>query len=826
MANPKKQTLTNIIEIIKDQDLKAQLKQLVAELQMHREELNDQQDELRQQQNELTHMHHELEQSRRKYYDLYDHAPIGYFTLDPTGIILMANRAGTELLGIDSQPFIDQPFLSFIDQGYVKYFLDHMAAVIKTGRGQTCELKLIRKNGLHRYVQVQSKAVQDTSGGKQILSTFIDITDRKRSEEALRKSEEKYKRIFENSVVGFFQSDSNGRFIDVNPAFASMLGYESSQEFISSTADSQTQYYVNQEDHQRYQSILKEHAIVENFEFRARRKDGSKIWLSSSTRAYDGNDDLVQYEGIIIDITERKNAIEAMRKSEERFSKAFLSSPAPMVISEIDTGRFIEVNDRWVQMLGYTNEELRGRTSKQIGIWVDPAERDRIVNILRQKGNFKNEPIVFKSKSGQNKHVLWSAEAITLADDRQVMLSLFYDQTERKKSEAEQKKLQNQLLQALKMESIGRLAGGVAHDYNNMLGVIIGYAELVMDKLGPDNPLRGDLSEIVNAARRSVEITRQLLAFSRQQTIVPRVLDLNQTIEGMLKLLRRLIGEDINLSWKPGTGLWPLKMDPSQIDQVLANFVINARDAIVGVGTIIIETQNITLDKAFCAYHEGCVSGDFIMLTVSDDGSGMDKETSARIFEPFFTTKDLNQGTGLGLATVYGIIKQNNGYIDVYSEPGKGTTFRIYLPRHSGMAEQPIATITSNKPVSRGETVLLVEDDQSIIKLVAIILERQGYQVLAADSPSEAISLARQYAGKIQLLITDVVMPEMNGRELAEQICAINPEMKTLFMSGYPANVIAHRGILEEGVNFINKPFSMKDLGDKVREALDKTNGL
>jgi two-component system, cell cycle sensor histidine kinase and response regulator CckA len=269
-----------------------------------------------------------------------------------------------------------------------------------------------------------------------------------------------------------------------------------------------------------------------------------------------------------------------------------------------------------------------------------------------------------------------------------------------------------------------------------------------MDKLGPDNPLRGDLSEIVNAARRSVEITRQLLAFSRQQTIVPRVLDLNETIEGMLKLLRRLIGEDINLSWKPGTGLWPLKMDPSQIDQVLANLLINARDAIVGVGTIIIETQNITLDKAFCAYHEGCVSGDFIMLAVSDNGSGMDEEISAKIFEPFFTTKDVNHGTGLGLATVYGIIKQNNGYIDVYSEPGKGTTFRIYLPRHAGMAQRPITTIADDKPVSHGETVLLVEDDQSIIKMVAIILERLGYQVLAADSPSKAISMAKKNAGK------------------------------------------------------------------------------
>ena len=387
--------------------------------------------------------------------------------------------------------------------------------------------------------------------------------------------------------------------------------------------------------------------------------------------------------------------------------------------------------------------------------------------------------------------------------------------------EREHQSLQNRMLQGQKMESVGRLAGGVAHDYNNMLNVIIGYAELAIDKLGPDDPLYGDLKEILNAAARSTQITRQLLAFARKQTISPKVLDLNETVEGMLKMLRRLIGEDVDLAWLPKARSWRVKMDPAQIDQILANLCVNARDAIGGVGKITIETDNVSFDEASCAEQEGFAPGDFVMLAVTDDGCGMDAETLDAIFEPFFTTKDTSRGTGLGLATVYGIVNQNNGFVNVYSEPGKGTIFKIYLPRHEGAADEINQEPRKEIPLSRGETVLLVEDEPGIMKMGWMMLEKLGYRVLAAGTPNEALRFAEEQADGIDLLITDVVMPEMNGRDLADQLHTLYPDIRTLFMSGYTADVIAHRGVLEEGVNFMQKPFSMKDLASHVRAALD-----
>jgi len=340
----------------------------------------------------------------------------------------------------------------------------------------------------------------------------------------------------------------------------------------------------------------------------------------------------------------------------------------------------------------------------------------------------------------------------------------------------------------------------------------------------PNDPLHADLQEILTAARRSTDITRQLLAFARKQTVAPRVLDLNETLEEMLKMLRQLIGEDIDLAWLPKANLWLVKMDPAQIDQILANLCVNAQDAIAGVGKVTIETDKVTFDAAYCADHAGFVPGEFVLLAVSDNGCGMDKETQDKLFEPFFTTKGVGQGTGLGLATVYGIVKQNDGFINVYSEPEKGTTFKIYLPRHAGETEEISVESVAEIPKGRGETVLVVEDDFSILKLANKILDGLGYNVLIARSPNEAIVLAEEHAGALDILITDVVMPEMNGKELAGRVHALCPDIKTLFMSGYTANVIAHRGVLEEGVNFIQKPFSIKDLAAKVRAVLDNAN--
>jgi signal transduction histidine kinase/ActR/RegA family two-component response regulator len=409
-----------------------------------------------------------------------------------------------------------------------------------------------------------------------------------------------------------------------------------------------------------------------------------------------------------------------------------------------------------------------------------------------------------------------------MADGSIVWTGYNVDVTYRKRAELEKAELEAQLLQAQKMESVGRLAGGVAHDFNNMLGVIIGYAELALKGVDSSDPLHAVLEEIITAAERSAKVTRQLLAFARKQTVAPIVLDLNERLAGMYNMLTRLIGEEIQLDWQPGAKLWPVKIDPSQIDQILANLCVNARDAMAGGGRLTIATGNVSLDVDDCAAHPGLVAGEYVRLTVSDDGGGMDKETLAHVFEPFFTTKGIGEGTGLGLAMVYGAVQQNSGHITAESEPGRGTTFSIYLPRYLGETHQAQAKGDLETRAGGKETILLVEDEPSVLALTTKLLESQGYTVLAASTPDDANRLAQEHPAKIHLLITDVIMPGMNGRQLWRQLNAFRPDMKCIYMSGYPDNVIAPHGVLEEGAHFIQKPFVSKDLAAKVREALDR----
>ncbi len=438
----------------------------------------------------------------------------------------------------------------------------------------------------------------------------------------------------------------------------------------------------------------------------------------------------------------------------------------------------------------------------------------------------QDEEVIIRNAQGRDKWISFNAAPIYNPDGAIVAgILVFQDVTERKQSEMEQKKLQAQLNQSQKMESVGLLAGGVAHDFNNMLGVILGSAELGLMEVSHTEPVYRTLKDIQNAAQRSADLTRQLLAFARKQIMVPKILNLNDTLASMLKMLQRLIGEDIHLLWKPKAGLWPVRVDPSQIDQILANLCLNARDAIVGVGNLTIETNNIVFDEPYSAVHPGLVSGQYTMLSVSDDGQGIDKEILDRIFEPFFSTKKVGKGTGLGLSTVYGIVKQNNGFISVYSEPGKGSTFKIYLPRFIGEILAPKDESTTFIQRGQGEIVLLVEDQEDILKMSKAMLEKLGYKVLTANAPSEALRIAQKHWSEIQLLITDVVMPEMNGHDLAKNLVCLNPNIKHLFMSGYTANAIVHRGVLDEGVHFIQKPFSMKDLGAKISDVLDGKQG-
>jgi PAS domain S-box-containing protein len=395
------------------------------------------------------------------------------------------------------------------------------------------------------------------------------------------------------------------------------------------------------------------------------------------------------------------------------------------------------------------------------------------------------------------------------------------DITERLQSEKERKRLQDQLNQAQKMESVGRLAGGVAHDFNNMLGIIIGHVELAMVQVTSTSKLHNDLVEIQKAAQRSADLTSQLLAFARKQTVLPKVLDLNHTITLMIKMLRRLIGEDIEMVWRPGADLWSVEIDPAQIDQILVNLCVNAKDAIDDGGKILIETQNVEIDDAYCGKHAGCKPGHYVMLAFSDNGCGVDDQLRDHLFEPFFTTKEVGKGTGLGLATVYGIVKQNKGYIYVYSEPGQGTTFKVYLPR--SLEAVPELPVSPSVKIAKGtETILLVEDEAAIMKLTATALGRCGYTVIAASSPAEALAIVEQKAGPIDLLLTDVVMPGMNGRQLKELVEKQLPNIQTLYMSGYTAKAVALRGILTDDVHFLQKPFTPSTLARKVRKVFDK----
>jgi PAS domain S-box-containing protein len=473
--------------------------------------------------------------------------------------------------------------------------------------------------------------------------------------------------------------------------------------------------------------------------------------------------------------------------------------------------RFLAVNPAFERMTGLSAAAVTGRTVLEVmpateRLWI---ERYGAVALT-------GAPCSFES---------WSAELckhfeVTAFRPRPGQFAcIFADVSARKKAEDERVKLEGQLRQSQKMEAVGRLAGGIAHDFNNMLGVILGYSEMTLQDLGPDHPHRNELEQIRGAGLRSAELTRQLLAFARRQAITPRLLDLNQTIEGMLKMLKRLLGEDISLSWRPQADLWALKMDPSQVDQLLANLCVNGRDAISGVGRLTIETRNCTFGAGDCAGHEGFVPGDFAQLVVSDDGCGMDSDTLAHLFEPFFTTKATGKGTGLGLATVYGIVKQNDGFIDVYSEQGRGTTFKVYLPRARGEASRaPAAQRTSPHG---SETIMLVEDEPAILRLTTRMLKKLGYTVLSAGSPAQALRLAEEHPAGVHLLMTDVVMPGMNGRELADRLDAIFPGLKRLYMSGYTADVIARQGVLEEGVYFLQKPFSAADVATLVRAAID-----
>lgn len=670
---------------------------------------------------------------------------------------------------------------------------------------------LLKKQVIHR-----TKALEE------------EIKERQNTEATLRKSENMLKKVLATLPVGVWITDHTGLIIQGNPAGealwagARFVGPDQYNEYKGwwlSTGEE-----IKPEEWAVARAVTKGETSIEE-EIEIQCFDGSrKIILNWGVPIFGESGNLENVIAVNQDITSRKQVEEALRASESRYAMILDAVNDGIWDWDVASGNAF-FSAMYYGMLGYDNDEFPASytTWRQI---VHPEDMDRVENVLShsiESGQGFNIDLRMKMKSGdwhwvctRGKAVEWDSGGKALR-----MVGTLSDITERKKTEEEQSKLQDLLFQAQKLESIGRLAGGVAHDINNMLSIIIGYAEITLDSLDPSDPNIENMEEILSAGKRSTLVARQLLAFARKQIIAPKVLDLNETIEDILKMLGRLIGEGIHLQWKPANDLWRVKMDSSQIDQILANLTINARDAIDDVGRVIIETANIQLDETYCKTHGDYIPGDYVVLSVSDDGCGMDKETRDNIFEPFYTTKDIGKGTGLGLATVYGIVKQNKGFVTVYSEPDQGSTFRIFIPRFLSDEMPDVKIAESIRPPTGTETVLMVEDEQSILKLGKAMLERLGYTVLTANTPSEALEIAESHEGEIHLLLTDVIMPEMNGSALVKKLLTFKPELKHLFMSGYTANVIAHHGVLEEGVHFIQKPFSLKDLSIKIREALE-----
>jgi two-component system, cell cycle sensor histidine kinase and response regulator CckA len=662
----------------------------------------------------------------------------------------------------------------------------------------------------------------------------------------VRDSEERYRGLFENEhTVMLLIDPADGAIVDANPAAAAYYGW--SQDEMRRMRINEINSLPPEEIRAEMERARRESR--NRFLFKHRRADGrvSDVEVFSGPIQVRGRTLLYS---IVHDISDRVRAERRMRASEEetrallktadRSRQALLSIVEDQKATEMQLrekteeleryfansldmlciadlqGRFVHLNAEWEQVLGYAISDLEGRAFLD---FVHPDDRTATLAAMadlsanREVLSFTNR---YRCRDGSHRWIEWRsrpAGGFIYASARDV---------------TEQRALTERLQQAQKMESVGRLAGGVAHDFNNMLQTILGNADLALAKDGLGADVRESLEDIRSAAQRSANLTRQLLAFARKQTIQPRVLDLNDTIEHMLKMLRRLIGEHIELEWKPSPGLWPVLMDPSQVDQILANLAVNARDAMPETGRLTISTRNGTPLMTAKNSQRDWESCHGVMLVVEDTGCGMADDVRRHLFEPFFTTKQLGKGTGLGLATIYGIVTQNQGSIHVFSEPGRGTRFEICLPR---APESTALAQGDDEEVSVGdteghETILLVEDEPSVLSLGERILSDQGYAVLTAGSPEQALSLAVAHSGPIHLLLTDIVMPGMNGRDLYHRLVGQRPELRVVFMSGYTADVIAHQGILDEGVDFLQKPFSRQTLAAKVREVLDRPASL
>lgn len=729
------------------------------------------------------------------------------------GIAIDVNASMARMLGKTIAELLGRNFLDFVHEDDRSITIENMAK--ESVLPYTIQIN--REDGTSFFAEIESR---NFPGKDEIwrVSAIRDITKRKQAEDALRQSEENYRLLVETANEGIWSMDADHKTIYINQAMADMLGYEPC-DIIGKHVET---FFFAEDLPRHEQQMRNRHAGKdETYERRFKRRDGSLLWTLVSARSLtDSKGKFAGSFAMFTDITERKLTEDELRRRENQLQRIFEILPIGLWFADKD-GTLLRGNPAGVRIWG-AEPHVPMSDYGVFKAWRLPSREPiapdewALVKTIREGVTITDELIEIESFDGKRKTIL--NYTAPLMDDEQVTGAIVVNL-----DISDRKVLEDQLRQSQKMESIGRLAGGVAHDFNNMLGAILGNAELALENLKIEDPLHDYILEIIDAANRSTDVTRQLLAFARKQTIAPRMIDLNETIEGILKMLRRVIGENINLAWMPGRDVWPIRMDPSQIDQILANLCVNARDAINGFGTVTIRTNIVSIEPSYCIENSDFVPGMYVLLDVQDDGCGMDEKTIEHLFEPFFTTKAMGKGTGLGLATVYGIIKQNRGAVRVDSQMDRGTTFRIYLP-----ACCPGKYAAGNEkadvipPVEGTETILLVEDEPAILKMTTMMLNRLGYHVVTANTPGRAMALACEQSRELHLLMTDVVMPEMNGRDLARSLLTLHPNMKCLFMSGYTADVIAYQGVLEDGVQFIQKPFGLKDLATAVRCALAK----
>ncbi|MFZ5571914.1 MAG: PAS domain S-box protein [Thermodesulfobacteriota bacterium] len=751
------------------------------------------------------------------------------WAMDLNGTHTYSNPAVKEILGYDAHEIVGRQ-LELVHPDDLDIVRNSIPGWIERKCGwSNLPIRFRHKDGSWRHLESSAVPILDAAGEMiGFRGVDRDITERKRVENELVSLTQRLNDIIEFIPDATFVIDQNKRIIAWNKATEEMTGVEKERMLGKGDYEYAIPFFGERKpilidfldvpDEQieacyKYVTRQEGKIVAESYIPTLNRGRGAHLW-GVAAPLFDKDGNRFGSIEVIRDVTANVRKEQERLRAEARYRE---------ILEEIDDGyyevdlggTFTFFNNAMSRILRYPPDEMKNLNNRT---FMDEVTARKVFVTFNQ---------VFTT-GRPAKACDW--ELIRKDGTRCVLetsVSLINDDKGKPvgfrgiaRDISDQKALQQQFFQAQKMESIGRLTGGIAHDFNNLLSVIIGRAELALMKLHPSDPLYKDLASIKAVGQRSADLTRQLLAFARKQTITPKVLNLNSVIDSMIKVLKQLIGEDVELLWKPSADLWLVKMDPAQVDQILANLLVNARDAIQDVGRVTIETANVVLGEPFCEARVGFIPGQYVRLTVNDTGSGMDSETLLHIFEPFFSTKPVGKGTGLGLATVYGIVKQNNGFIDVESEPGGGTTFRIYQPRFVGKDTLAQAEFMKPKVIKGAETILLVEDEPEILDVVRTILQNLGYNLVTAASPVEAIHLAAEHDGEIHLLITDVIMPEMNGRDLAKRLLALYPNLKCLFMSGYTADVIAHHGVLDEGVHFIQKPFRIDELAEKVRSAM------